>query len=259
MSQSKHLSPDKQLELFKLYKQLCLKIEKYDKAKRARKIQYSLIGDNAEEGTKKATNKDRRANLRAKLDVMIAEGYVCKYFVAEALDAYNTLVSTNMNLVYKIASQRQSKTMSFDDLVSAGTCGLMDSLEIFDPTKGCKVSSHMVFWVYYRIQEAFRKNNLIVMPQKAKNTFRFISEISDEGTSIFDAIKADTRISVVDQIHRVVTREEGELLDRAFGTDFTGVPKAETELEKMLYGINDESINKVVKEIKQRIEDLAEW
>ncbi len=73
-------------------------------------------------------------------------------------------VLDNMGLVYKIAHFMRPRHMSclvdFDDLVSEGTLGLINALELWDPEKGAKFSTYAGIRIRGQMLDAHRKSFL---------------------------------------------------------------------------------------------------
>ena len=75
--------------------------------------------------------------------------------VAEALVARNRLVEANLGLVRSIANRFSRKVgVDFDDLVQAGSVGLMRAAEKFDPDRGFRFSTYASRWIEQAISRA---------------------------------------------------------------------------------------------------------
>lgn len=62
--------------------------------------------------------------------------------------ARNRIVEANLRLVIKIASGYASSCpVPLEDLIQAGTTGLMKAVDDFDPTFGTKISTYATNWI----------------------------------------------------------------------------------------------------------------
>ncbi|WP_395570358.1 SigB/SigF/SigG family RNA polymerase sigma factor [Streptomyces sp. BK79] len=98
------------------------------------------------------TPSDARAlskPLFARLDAL-QEG------TAEYSYVRNTLVELNMSLVYFAARRFRSRTESVEDVVQAGSVGLIKAINRFDPSRGVEFASFAVPTVVGEIKRFFR-------------------------------------------------------------------------------------------------------
>ena len=95
-----------------------------------------------------------------KTDVMSAdEEYevACKAFEGDE-EARNKLVKANLRFVFTVAKMYSQDPETFNDLVSAGNIGLIDSSKKFDPHKGFKFISYAVWHIRKEMIEHLSKN-----------------------------------------------------------------------------------------------------
>ncbi|MEO3777334.1 RNA polymerase sigma factor SigB [Micromonospora sp. B11E3] len=105
----------------------------------ARRIEAGLF---AEE--KLATCTPVSAQLRADLELIVAEGRTAKDHLLEA----------NLRLVVSIAKRYTGRGMAFLDLIQEGNLGLIRAVEKFDYTKGFKFSTYATWWIRQAITRA---------------------------------------------------------------------------------------------------------
>lgn len=73
------------------------------------------------------------------------------------IDARNELVMKNMGLVYKLANQFAKYTnLPKDDLISAGTVGLIEAASRFNPGKA-KFSTYATHWIRKEMIQGYRE------------------------------------------------------------------------------------------------------
>jgi len=79
------------------------------------------------------------------------------YHVEEESEAFDRLVVENIKLVHKVASRYQNYVnhqLSFDDLVSEGTIGLIKAIRKFDINRDVQFSTYAVWWIRQQILRA---------------------------------------------------------------------------------------------------------
>lgn len=80
-------------------------------------------------------------------------------------DAARELAEANLRLVVKIAGKFRHPDLSFADLVQEGNLGLMEAVKKFDPTRGCRFSTHACWWIRQAISRAIaNKGRTIRLP-----------------------------------------------------------------------------------------------
>lgn len=69
-------------------------------------------------------------------------------------EARKTLIRANLRLVVSLAKKYMNLGLSFLDLIEEGNIGLMKGLEKYDPTKGCRISTYVSWWIKQAIMRA---------------------------------------------------------------------------------------------------------
>ncbi len=97
--------------------------------------------------------------------------------------AKNELVEKNLRLVVATAKNYRWRGLPFEDLIQEGNVGLMRAAEKFDPERGCKFSTHAVWWIRQAIQRAlFNCSRTIRLPvhlrEKMAKLFRVQAELA---------------------------------------------------------------------------------
>ncbi|GFO59799.1 RNA polymerase sigma factor RpoH [Geomonas silvestris] len=68
------------------------------------------------------------------------------------LEAAQTLITSNLRFVVKVAGEYRSYGMKMLDLIQEGNIGLMMAVRKFDPAKGVRLISYAVWWIRAYIQ-----------------------------------------------------------------------------------------------------------
>jgi len=66
---------------------------------------------------------------------------------SKGFEARQRMINSNLRLVVSIAKGYMNRGLSFPDLIQEGIIGLINGLERFDETFGCRVSTYSSWWV----------------------------------------------------------------------------------------------------------------
>jgi RNA polymerase primary sigma factor len=84
------------------------------------------------------------------------------------LKARETMIESNLRLVFAIAASYRARRVPMADLVQEGTVGLLRAVERFDHRRGIKFSTYAVWWIRRSLLDAVRASELIRIPAKAE-------------------------------------------------------------------------------------------
>lgn len=150
--------------------------------------------------------------------------------------ARQVMVQSNLRLVINIAKKYLNSGMSFQDLIQEGNIGLIEAVEKFDYSRGCRFATYATWWIRQAIMRAIANQaRLIRLPVHVLEIYRnyqkLVSEcVKEKGEAppIEDISKALFPVSE-EKIHRKLSRK----LKRCISLDDDRVSRKRDELEEM--------------------------
>lgn len=134
-------------------------------------VQEQELGENINRGKEKIVQLNQqleesaRPNKSLMRELSLAE--------TELRELKNRMINCNLRLVVSIAKRYQYRGMSLLDMIDEGNIGLIEAVERFDYTRGCRFSTYGTWWIRQAIIKSLAdKGRVIRIPIHMLNTIK---------------------------------------------------------------------------------------
>tara|TARA_Y100000294_G_scaffold125966_1_gene117409 strand:- start:29 stop:757 length:729 start_codon:yes stop_codon:yes gene_type:complete len=150
------------------------------------------------------------------------------------------MVSSNLRLVAKIASNYINRGVSLDDLIQEGNIGLIKSIPKFDYTLGNKFSTYSTWWIKKAITRSISNSGMVRIPVYIKDFQwkykKFIQTFEIEHKRLPSDKEVSLELGVgVDKIELIKELKEVTSLDSLFEEDAESlIPDKVVDIEEVV-------------------------
>lgn len=128
--------------------------------------------------------------------------YITRYKVDGDMKARDMLINSNQRFVYSAAKRFSNCADTVLELVNEGNIGLMEAIEKFDFTKGCRLLTYAQAYINRNMVTYFCENRLVKRPSDTKIGSRLAAE-----REIF--LKMNERTPTVEELRSIMLNKYG--------------------------------------------------
>jgi RNA polymerase primary sigma factor len=147
----------------------------------------------------------------------------------------NELIRANLRLVVAIAKKYQYRGMSLLDLIDEGNIGLIEAVERFDYSRGCRFSTYGTWWIRQAIIKSLAdKGRVIRIPVHMLNTIKKCYFVAKHLTQEFGRDPSNQEIATYMNMSREKVEEITGISQDTTSLDTTVDPGETTRLAELI-------------------------
>jgi RNA polymerase primary sigma factor len=115
---------------------------------------------------------------------------------ASLLQIKNRMITSNLRLVVSIAKNYQNRGLSLLDLIDEGNIGLIEAVDRFDSSRGCRFSTYGTWWIRQAITKSITdKGRVIRIPIHMMNALKKYFFVAKQLTQDLGRDPSETELS----------------------------------------------------------------
>ncbi|MDD5284787.1 MAG: RNA polymerase sigma factor RpoH [Desulfuromonadaceae bacterium] len=169
--------------------------------------------------------------------------YAVKFYEEKDLESAQTLVTSNLRFVVKVASEYRNYGFKMLDLIQEGNIGLMMAVRKFNPYKGIRLVSYAVWWIRAYIQNFIVSSWSLLKIGTTQAQRKLFYKLRETKNALLSLTGKDDDISATAEMLHVSDQDVAEMELRLKGEVSLDAEFAESDGLTALETIADDRMN----------------